>query len=122
MSNENETPTLDEGNVEELAKYSKPIKIDAVMAAFPAGVIGHLIPKMEDLPEEFRKNHRHNEFCDKAASLFYNGGKAGSWKEGIDGPTAAQHLQAVLGSYEPQHQHKMAAAGWLLSLWLEDDE
>jgi hypothetical protein len=28
-------------------------------------------------------------------------------------------LVAVPGSFEPKHEHKEAAAGWLMSMWCE---
>lgn len=51
--------------------------------------------------------------------LFFLGGKLPKTKDGIDPAKAKRHLMAVLGSFEPKHEHKEAGAGWLMSMWYE---
>lgn len=40
-------------------------------------------------------------------------------KEGVDKTKAMRHLRAILGSYEPKHEHKTQAVGKLLENWFE---
>ena len=94
--------------------WDKPHDVDA---AFPANVVGTLLPPMAEIPEEFRE-HR-SEWCAIAMRLFFNGGKLPQVKAGVDAGKAKRHLVAVLGSFEPKHEHKEAGAGWLMSLWYE---
>ena len=103
-----------------LEDFSTPVEVDDVNYAFPAHVIGKLIPEMGDLPEEFR-SQRH-ELCKIAQNAFFNGFgefQPGTLKESIDPIKAHRHFSSVLRSYEPRHEHKIAAAGWLLSQWLK---
>jgi hypothetical protein len=40
-------------------------------------------------------------------------------KEGIDPDAAWRHVSTIIGSWEPKHEHKEAAAAWLLARWFE---
>jgi hypothetical protein len=95
----------------------EPVAISDVMLAFPADVEG-VMPPWEEIPEEFRRGS--NEWT-KLADYWFACGLAGTTqfylKEGIDGETAVRHLRAILGSFQPRHEHKMAAVAWLCSLW-----
>lgn len=37
--------------------------------------------------------------------------------EGVDGNDAYRQLGAIMGSYQPQHVHKIAGVAYLASLW-----
>ena len=54
--------------------------------------------------------------------MFYLGAKDLKFipKEGIDPVMAWRHVRCVMGSFEPQHRHKVAACAYLMSLWFED--
>ena len=97
----------------------KPMEIDDVTAAFPAQV-KHLMPPMEEIPREFKDGHgKWNElfsawFCTGLKSLKMQP------KEGINEAQAMRHIRTIMGSYEPQHEHKEAACAYLLSLWFDD--
>jgi len=79
-------------------------------------------PKMNDLPEEFQDYHR-NKFCKIASKLFFNGGNLAdhglSPRDGVDLSGAMRALNAFMGSFEPKHEHKIAAAGYLIDQWFE---
>ena len=96
-----------------------PQEVDDMLIAFPAG-IGHLMPKMEDIPLEFQKGHNkwhlffNDYFFSGVDDLEFNR------KEGIDSEMAWRHIQCIIGSYEPKHQHKEAAVAYLMSLWFDD--
>lgn len=100
--------------------YDAPHEVDAVTVAFPAVVVGTLLPLEADIPKEFT-NHR-NPWCRFVEGLFFDGGRLPKPKDGIDDNAAGNHLMAVLGSYEPSQQHKIAGAGYLASLWYEKPE
>lgn len=97
------------------------------------GNIKHL-PKREDLPEEFRKNWHssRNPWCHAISQWFYNGAKSlpnGNGieidgvkfiaKPGVDANKALAAIKAALGSFEPQHEHKIGGCGYLLSEWFD---
>lgn len=84
------------------------------------------MPKMADIPEEFRKER--SRYCDVAQIWFFKGAqstdkgiKAGSFiltaKPDVDAHKALAAVKAVLGSFEPPHEHKIAACGYMLSEW-----
>lgn len=100
--------------------------IDPASAVF--GDIKHM-PKMADIPDEFLKR-RDNPFTAAVSGWFFSGarfkdgvltvnGKSFRAKPGVDGKKAIVAIQAVLGSFEPKHEHKEAACGFMLSEWFE---
>ena|ERR1017187_8061402 len=96
-------------------------EVDKVTQAFPAKV-KHLMPEWSSIPEEF-----HNGYTpyDKLFSACFYGGLSSLKlvpKEGIDQNKAWIHLRAIMGSYEPKHEHKQAAVAYLLSQWFEHAE
>lgn len=98
-------------------RFSKPMEIDDVTLAFPARVVGTLIPKRSELPEEYRRNWHSNEFCRAVSGIFFNGGQLPPLKPEINHKAATRHMGAVLGSFEPSTEEKIGGAGFLLSLW-----
>lgn len=65
-------------------------------------------------------NTKWHEFQTK---WFYFGLPPGTqfhMKEGIDGKTAVRHLSCIQKSFQPSHEHKVAAVAYLLSLWCND--
>jgi hypothetical protein len=98
--------------------WSKPQAVSVLEVAFPARVIGTLLPPMSEIPSEF-KNY-YNDWCGVVSKLFFEGGELPKVKDGIDAAAANGHLQAVLGSFEPQHQHKTYGAAYLISLWYQE--
>jgi hypothetical protein len=97
--------------------WDNPHDIDDATAAFPALVTGTLLPPMSEIPKEFTS--RRSEWCNIVSGLFFRGGQLPKVKPGIDAMAAKRHLQAVLGSFEPAHEHKEAGAAWLMSQWYE---
>jgi hypothetical protein len=97
--------------------WSKPVPVSDVELAFPANVIGKLLPPVEDIPKEF---FERNQWTSLAQSLF-----SGTvhrdltiwWRSDLDFNEAMRHVGAVLKSFEPKHEHKIAGAGYLLSLF-----
>lgn len=91
------------------------------------GNIKHM-PKYDTLPEEFQRE-RHPA-CDAVQTWFFSGAKGADkgieiegtvWKarEGVDPGKALAAIKSVLGSFEPKHEHKIAACGYMLDQWFE---
>ena len=102
-----------------LEKPYMPIDIDEATQAFP-GTVKHLMPLMEDIPEEFQ--HSRNQWNRLFSDMFYSGLSKLDMKPaaGIDSKKAFIHVRTIMGSYEPKHEHKEAACAYLLSLWFTD--
>ena len=92
------------------------------------GNISHM-PKYETLPDAFRDWNR-NPFCEAVSSWFCRGAKAHKdgieirgvayvAKPGVSASKALAAIKAVLGSFEPKHEHKIAACGFMLSEWFD---
>lgn len=87
--------------------------------AFPANVLPYM-PKWDDIPEEFQNgNSKENKFISK---WFFQGIRDLdlSPREGVDPDKAVRHIQMILGSFEPKHEHKEAACAFLMREWFED--
>jgi hypothetical protein len=98
--------------------WSLPKPVSDVQFAFPANIIGTLIPEWDDLPDEFR--NRTSGYEELAGHACFNnvGFRSDSLLEGIDIELANRQLNAIARSFQPKHQHKEAAIAYLLSLWL----
>lgn len=110
------------GQQEFLADPWTPQPISDVLMAFPAEV-GNLLPDPLAIPDEFwGSGNAWVEF----ANRWFNGGLPGDtrafMREGIDGNAAFRHLKAILGSYQPKHEHKLAGIGFLASKWFHGVE
>jgi hypothetical protein len=101
-----------------MSKWAQPQAIDDVTVAFPARVVGTLLPRVADIPREFYS--RANPWATLASRWFFSG-LSGRFavKPGIDERTALRHLSAVLRSFEPQHEHKEAGVAFLMSQWFD---
>jgi len=78
-----------------------------------------LLPAEADIPRAFFEDE--NAFRQIARAWFCTGitGAAFVPKEGIDKQRAIAHLSAVLRSFDPSHEHKMAGVAYLMSEWFE---
>lgn len=99
--------------------FARPLPVTELDLAF-GGDIGRLMPSYRSLPEEYQREHAH--FCRVAQDWFFNGLKVDTLKpkEGIDAKAALRHCGAVLRSFEPKHEHKIAGVGWLMAQWFEE--
>jgi hypothetical protein len=108
-----ETKTLEE-------EWAQPKEVSDVDMAYPAYVVGKYMPLREELPEEFRYDWMDNPYCELVSDLFHKGGTIGEFKKEIDRDKAVRHISACIRSFEPKHEHKIGAIGYLLSLWLKE--
>lgn len=97
----------------------KPQKVTDLQIVFPAG-LGTLMPKWEDIPEEFKDSYGPNPWVRLAAKWFYEG-VDGYFvaNKNIDISDATRHLKVLQASREFKHEHKEAAVAYLMSLWFE---
>jgi hypothetical protein len=99
--------------------FDFPQEVDDATIAFPATVM-HLMPVMEAIPEDYPRKYEWQDFI---TQWFFFGWEKATTKywlythPEIDGNKAIRHIRAVIGSYEPKHQHKEAATAWLMSRW-----
>lgn len=101
--------------------FEQPHDIDDATMAFPADV-SHLMPKFEDIPDQFRMM-KPNPYVQFQERWFFEGLSESSIpdaKAGIDQGKALRHLAAIQRSFQPKHEHKVAAVAYLASLWLEE--
>ena len=85
------------------------------------GKVMQLLPKYEDIPREF-KQFSGTKWNNVIGDWFFSGLKNAKWtpKKGINTNKALRHIKAVLGSWEPKHEHKEAGCAYLLSQFFED--
>lgn len=95
--------------------FSKPTDVSDVDIAFPGNVM-HLMPPYEVVKESNKR------FKPLFSAWFFSGIKIVSMnpRDGIDEKKALRHIKAIMGSFEPQHEHKEAAVCFLLDKWFED--
>ena len=96
----------------------KPIKVDDVSLVL-GGDVTHLMPEYKNIPDEF-KRYKGNIFVDFVSNWFFKGISKENLgrlipKENIDTNMALRHIKAVLGSWSPKHEHKIAGCAYLLS-------
>jgi hypothetical protein len=96
----------------------KPVKIRDVDLAFPASVVGKLLPLWDDIPKEFKD--QRSEWSSFVNRWFCAGSHfTPEAKEEFDKDEVWRHLQACMGSFEPEHNHKIAGVACLMSLWFK---
>lgn len=92
------------------------------------GNIKHM-PKYDSLPEEFQDWH-HHPFCRAVSHWFMKGASSNlhglligdtkyTAKPGIDRVKALAAIKAILSSWSPKHEHKIAACGYMLHEWFD---
>ncbi|GAB1816077.1 hypothetical protein [Mycobacterium sp. MUNTM1] len=96
--------------------YARPQVVDDVLLAFPA-VLGSLLPPFEAIPADYPHFREWLEFQNKWFAGKLPTDCEMQPAEGIDAETAGRHLTAIQKSFEPKHEHKMAAVAWLASRW-----
>jgi hypothetical protein len=104
--------------------FDQPHGISPIEMAFPANVL-HLMPRFEDIPDEFRTHYGTKEsapWIKFQSDWFFRGTSKNALKPraGVDVDAAWRHLAAIQGSFEPKHEHKVAAVAWLASRWFAE--
>lgn len=99
-----------------------PVEIDDVTLAFPANAL-EFMPAWEDIPDDFKQGNDWTRF----ANTWFNAGLSQRFSfqsvaiddKRIDASKVYRQLRAIMGSYAPKHEHKIASVGYLASLWME---
>src|SRR6185312_15389360 len=92
------------------------------------GNIRHM-PEYASLPKQFQDWHRHS-FCESISQWFMKGAQVSSAglligntkytpKEGVEIGAALAAIKAILASWAPKHEHKIAACGFMLHEWFD---
>lgn len=86
--------------------------------AFPADVM-KFMPAMKDIPEEYPNAEKWDKLF---STWFYFGIKNATFtpKAGVDQVKALRAIKAIMGSFQPKHEHKTAAVAYLMSEWFDD--
>lgn len=95
----------------------KPVT-DLSIAFGGADQIDSLMPPQGSIPDEFKGR---SPWCQLVEDWFFHGlGSIDSPpKSNIDNRAALRHLSAIMRSFAPKHEHKIAAVAFLLSQWFE---
>lgn len=111
-----------------MTDWSKPRVVDDVTLAFPACVIGTLLPPVDAIPKEFFGQNKWTRLAD----MMFAGTVPPTTTRYVERPeinytpdlykTASRQWTACLCSFEPKHEHKIAGVAYLLSLFLLDVE
>lgn len=95
--------------------FDLPREIAPVLYAFPAQVEA-LMPTWDAIPDSFKGP---NEWSDYVSAWFLGGFTGLYTRDGIAGEDAYRHLDTILRSFQPKHEHKIAAVAWLASRWFD---
>ena len=113
-----------------MSKWDKPKKLSNMDVGFGpdrnAGGIDSVLPKWSEIPEEFKAlggsgsggARKYVKMCD---DMFFKSLEVTKcvMKDGIERKDAQRHVRCILHSFEPQHEHKIAGAAYLMSKWFE---
>lgn len=104
-----------------LPKKLMPQEVTGLDIAFGTKAM-KLLPPMSEIPQEFHAFRGNSKWLKVVNDWFYHGLKNIVWKpkDGISQPMAVAHIRVCMGSFEPQHEHKVAGCAYLLSLWFDD--
>lgn len=86
------------------------------------GKFDHL-PPWEEIPEEFKDANKPSPWCQIMDRWFYRGLPEGVkfyGKPKVDPQKACIAIQAILTSFGPKHEHKMAGTAYLCSQWFKE--
>jgi hypothetical protein len=94
-------------------------EVDNISMAFGVGAL-ELMPAYKDIPDAFKQ---HSFWSDLVAGWFLAGLENLDLKpkDGVNKNLALRHIKAILGSFEPKHEHKEAGIAFLLSEWFEEE-
>lgn len=97
----------------------KPVKVTDVDLAF-GGKTDKLLPAMEDIPDEFKTDS--SKWNQVVSDWFYRGLQGAVWtpKEGVNSADGIRHIQAIMASFQPKHEHKFAGCAYLLNEFFDE--
>lgn len=99
-----------------------PQEISDVTFAFPGSVEKEYMPEYKEIPEEFRDLNRKTVWNELFSKWFFSGLENDDIfipKEGIDKKMALRHINTIMRSFQPKHEHKEASVAYLMSIWFQ---
>ena len=99
--------------------FDQPQVVSDVLHAFPADVSA-LMPKLDAIPEEFQSMNDHTVWNKFVSAWFFTGWPQDQYiytRPDVDAEVAFRHLETIMRSFQPKHEHKQAAVAWLMSRW-----
>jgi hypothetical protein len=123
----NNTLPMLRNNMNTVNKWSQPVILSDLDVAFGPDREGmqKVLPAMEEIPEDFKAwnggSKEARKWVQAVDDIFFRGVelKAVIMKPEVDRRAAMKHIQCVLHSFEPSHEHKTAGVAYLMSLWFE---
>ncbi len=101
-------------------EWAQPKEVDRITMAFPASVVGTLLPPRSAIPDDFYYERGDARQWTDLVNRWFGVGLNGdefTAKDGIDPTKAMRQLKACMGSFEPKHEHKTSGVAWLMSRW-----
>lgn len=114
--------------METINKWSQPVVLADIDVSLGSGreLMEKVLPAWEEIPEDFKAyggigKGEARKWLGVVDDIFFSGVemKVIVMKPGVDRKTVMRHMQCILYSYEPQHEHKTAGVAYLMSLWFE---
>lgn len=105
-----------------------PTPVEDVFMAFPANVEGKYMPHEHEIRKVIPKEYfqwDNDSWHYRLFQEWFNAGVKGLKmypKEGINPEIAFRHIRAVMGSFQPKHEHKIAAVRWMFDNWFDKIE
>jgi len=103
-----------------MSKWDKPKKVTDAEVSFSFRDIRGKIPAWESLSSKYWNGTRASERL--IGKVFYEGLPNGTEfhpREGVDPGDGTRYIAAIMRSFQPRHEHKFAAASFLLEKWFE---
>lgn len=100
-------------------RFARPTPVTGLDLAF-GGDIEKLMPAYRSLPESFQRER--DPWSRLVHKWFFSGLDTSALKpkDGINKAEALKHCQAIMASFTPKHEHKIAGVAWLMSQWFEE--
>lgn len=78
------------------------------------------LPEYATVPDQFRR-HKGTPWNELVSNMFFSGVKGLKFvpQPGVDPNRAYRHVRALLGSWEPKHEHKEAGVAYLMSQYFK---
>jgi hypothetical protein len=100
-------------------KFDRPAIVTDADMAF-GGDMHKLMPEYSDIPKEFKDFNSTHPMVKLIEKWFFMGLAEGTKfieREGINSKNALRHIRAIMVSFQPKHEHKIASCAYLLDKW-----
>ena len=98
-----------------------PVAVTILDTTFGADepLLSRLLPAWGEIPDAFQNDM--DPWCAVVHEWFFKGASADLFvpREGVEKRTALAHLAAIMRSFAPPHERKIAGVAYLCSLWFQ---